>query len=528
MKAQPSTIHFFFTNDFPLAILTFTILCSCLATAQNSQASLAPTPPMGWASWNYYFCDYDEQTIRDQADAMVSTDMRDLGYHYLIIQECIAPSRDASGQVVPDSKRFPHGIPALVDYIHARGLKAGIYTDVGPYTCYSKTHYEGSYDHESQDAQTFANWGIDLIEVDYCNKPKNHSGRELYGRMAEGIRKTGRPMLLYICSWGEERPWEWAPGMAQLWRTTEDISYEANRVAWSAVVRNFELNAAQAAFTAPNGWNDPDMLEVGNRGLTPDEARSHFSMWTISSAPLWAGTDLSHLDAEARAIYTNAEAIAVDQDALGAGLRRVSQKNGVEVWAKPLGKWTGETQAILLLNLNSSSTSAEIRWNELGLAPNAAAHDLWAHKDLGQLGDGYSTELQAHASAFLKISGALANGGRTVYEAEWPGNVRPGDAVPVKCEACSGGYALALKPSKEALIFADIDSDAGSDREVSIDYSGSSSKVLPVIINGEAVNFDTPRSSGTTSHIVKLRAGSNRVEIRPSTPIQIDCLVLHR
>lgn len=314
------------------------ILATDAAVAQPHRIAedLAPTPPMGWTSWNYYFCNYDEQTIKDQADALVSTGMRDLGYRYLIIQECIAPSRDEHGNLVPDAKRFPHGIPALVDYIHARGLKAGIYTDIGPVTCFSATHYQGSYDHETEDARTFAAWRIDLIAVDFCNKPKEHTGKELYRRMAEGIRASPPNAVLRMF------PWEWAPEIAQVWRTTEDISYNPGRVEWENVVRNFELNARHATFTGPNSWNDPDMLEVGNGGLTPSESCTQYSMWAISAAPLWLGTDLTHMDAQTLATQTNPEVVAVDQDALGAGIRPVyTSTNGIEIWSKPLGTWTG-------------------------------------------------------------------------------------------------------------------------------------------------------------------------------------------
>jgi alpha-galactosidase len=361
---------------------------------------------MGWASWNRYFCDYDEQTIRDQADALVTTGMRDLGYRYLIIQECIARGRDAIGNLVVDSTRFPHGLQALAEYIHSRGLKAGIYTDVGPYTCFAKPRYQGSYDHEDQDAATFAAWGIDLIEVDFCNKPEGHTGRELYSRMAAAIRRTGRPMLLYICSWGKEAPWEWGQGTAQLWRTDGDISYQKNHVKWTDIVRNFESNAQHADSNGPDSWNDPDMLEVGNAGITTVEARSHFSMWVISAAPLWAGTDLTHMDRETQAIFTNVEVIAVDQDPLGAGPIKVqSGKNGVEVWEKPLGSKSGGIKALLLLNLSRRGAIASVLWTELGLMPNASVRDLWSRKDLGQFADGYSGELPPHGSVLIKVSG---------------------------------------------------------------------------------------------------------------------------
>lgn len=405
------------TVDAAQTVLTAVVMFAALllasvitvpAVCQDSAsqiASLAPTPPMGWASWNRYFCDYDEQTIRDQADALVATGMRDLGYRYVIIQECIARDRDANGNLVVDTKRFPHGIATLADYIHSRGLKAGIYTDVGPYTCFADPRFQGSYNHEAQDAATFASWGIDLIEVDFCNKPEGHTGRELYERMAAGIRQTGRPMLLYICSWGKESPWEWAHGVAQLWRTSGDISYQKNHVSWKNIVGNFESNAQHAKFSGPGAWNDPDMLEVGNAGITAVEARSHFSMWVISDAPLWAGTDLTHMDREIRAIFTNPEVIAVDQDPLGAGPRKVRHRDGLETWEKPLGSKSGGTKAVLLLNLSRNPAKATIRWSDLGLMPNASVRDLWSRKDLGQFSDGYSVEMQPHGSILIKVFG---------------------------------------------------------------------------------------------------------------------------
>lgn len=384
------------------------ILCvSLFAVDRDSLAwpNLAPTPPMGWANWNYYFCDYNDQTIRDQADALVSTGMRDLGYRYVIIQECIASARDEDGRLLPDKSRFPHGIPALVEYIHSKGLKAGIYTDVGPYTCFSNPRFQGSYNHEAQDAATFASWGIDLVEVDFCNKPEGHSGKELYERKAAGIRQTGRPMLLYICSWGKEAPWEWGHGVAQLWRTWGDISYQKNHVNWKDIVQNFEANAKHAAFSGPDSWNDPDMLEVGNHGITPIEAHSHFSMWAISAAPLWAGTDLTHMAPEILSIFTNPEVIAVDQDPLGAGPINIRRRNGVEVWEKPLGTVSGGAKAVLMLNLSHMSSEVTIRWSDLGLTPNASVRDLWLRKDLGQFKYSYTVEIPPHGSTLIRVSG---------------------------------------------------------------------------------------------------------------------------
>ncbi len=521
---------------FRLLTVCIAVCWGPTAAAQQQDAiGLAPTPPMGWASWNYYFCNYDEQTIRNQADALVSTGMRDLGYRYVIIQECIAPARDANGRLVPDAQRFPHGIPALVDYIHSKGLKAGIYTDVGPFTCFSSTHYQGSYDHEAADAQTFASWGIDLIEVDFCNKPKDHTAKELYGRMAEAIRNTGRPMLLYICSWGEEQPWEWATGMAQLWRTTEDISYDPGRVKWESVVRNFEINASHAAFTAPNNWNDPDMLEVGNAGLTPIESRSHMSMWAISAAPLWAGTDLTKMHAGTWALFTNAEVIAIDQDPLGAGVRQIYGGDGREVWAKPLGTWSGAAQAVLLLNLKSSAQTMSVSWQDLGLRPNAEVRDLWEHRYLGRFRQGYSANIPAHGSLFLKISGVPSTKKAVVYEAEWPGNMRPEGASLASCRTCSGGYAVRLPLSgskvEKKLTFPQVDVVPDGRFRISVQYleANSPGNSLAITVNGSPpVSVKLSKPSGSVKVRVPLHAGRNKVGVESDGQVSIDTLTVSR
>jgi alpha-galactosidase len=400
---------------------------------------------MGWASWNHFFCNYNEQTIRDQADALVTTGMRDLGYKYVLIQECIAPRRDASGNLVVDASRFPQGMKNLVDYIHARGLKAGIYTDIGPYTCFPNPRYQGSYGHESQDARTFASWGMDFVEMDYCNRVPGHTGREVYERMAAAIQATGRPMLFYICSWGNEHPWTWAQGKAQLWRTDADISPKEDYADWTDVVQRFESNARHAVFSAPNSWNDPDMLEVGNRGLNLVEAQTHFSMWAISAAPLWAGNDLTHMSDAIRAIYTNPEIIAIDQDPLGAGVRKVKENAvGLEVWSKPLGSIGSGVDAVLLLNLSDQPASIAVQWSDLGLSGDVHVRDLYSHQGLKTQPDGYRAQMPAHGSVLLKVSGTYDWSKGAIFEAEWPGNLRSSDAVLLTCPECSHSYAISL------------------------------------------------------------------------------------
>jgi hypothetical protein len=248
---------------------------------------------------------------------------------------------------------------------------------------------------------------------------------------------------------GNEDPWTWARGKAQLWRTTGDISPKKDRVEWTSVVQNFEINARHAAFSAPNSGNDPDMLEVGNPGLNLVEARSHFSMWAISAAPLWAGNDLTQMDAATRRIYTNSEAIAVDQDPLGAGPAKVREdRKGLQVWTKPLGGIGSGVSAVLLLNLTAVPAEIAVRWSDLGLSGQAKVRNLWAHQNLGQFVDRYQTRIPAHGSVLLKVIGKFSWAGGAIYEAEWPGNLRAGAAKLVACHECSSGYAVLL-PAKQ-------------------------------------------------------------------------------
>ncbi|MHB1937933.1 MAG: glycoside hydrolase family 27 protein [Acidobacteriaceae bacterium] len=526
-------------------LVLFVVVFGCcqLVLAQAApdlQANLAPTPPMGWASWNHFFCDYNEQTIRDQADALVSTGMRDLGYRYVLIQECIAPGRDLQGNLIVDPVRFPHGMKSLADYIHARGLKAGIYTDVGPYTCYAKPRYQGSYDHEDQDAGTFASWGMDLVEMDYCNRVPDHSGKEVYERMAAAIRKTHRPMLFYICSWGNEAPWTWAQGKAQLWRTTGDISSRKDHVEWASVAENFQLNARHAAFSAPNGWNDPDMLEVGNPGLNLVEAKSHFSMWVISAAPLWAGNDLTRMDASIRDIYTNSEAIAIDQDPLGAGPTKVREdRKGLQVWTKPLGSIGSGASAVLLLNLTSVPAEIAVQWSDLGLSGKAEVRDLWAHQNLSEFAKGYRKQIPPHGSVLLKVKGNFSWASGAIYEAEWPGNLRGGTATYLACHKCSEGYAVSLPATN--------DSPNGSSLEfthIVVPKSGSYSATLygvHAFAGGEIVqmrvNEDPPIQiplqgfeNKSTAVPIQLNRGNNSIQFTSigTKGVDIDRLRLNR
>ena len=313
-----------------LAVLAF------LAAGPASSADrLAPTPPMGWNSWNKFSCNVSESLIRETADAIVSSGMKDAGYQYVVIDDCWQVlERGADGRIVPDPQRFPSGMKKLADYVHAQGLKLGIYSDAGTATCGSGPAATG---HEEIDARTYAEWGVDYLKYDWCNT-EGMDARDAYSRMSRLLRATGRDIVFSICEWGSNKPWLWAPGIGHLWRSTGDIQdcWDCS-TSWGGmgVSHIIDQNAELYPYAGPGHWNDPDMLEVGNGGLNPAETRAHFSLWALFAAPLIAGNDVRSMTAETRAVLTNREVIAVNQDPLGVQGRRVRDEGAKEVWMKP-------------------------------------------------------------------------------------------------------------------------------------------------------------------------------------------------
>ena len=344
---------------------------------------LARTPPMGWNSWNKFQCNVDEGLIRESADALVSTGMRDAGYQYLVIDDCWQVSRDAQGNIVADAKRFPSGMKKLADYVHSKGLKFGIYSDAGTKTCGGRP---GSKDREVQDAKQYAAWGVDYLKYDWCNT-EGMDAKETYGKMSRALKQSGRPIVLSLCEWGQNKPWTWAAGMGQLWRTTGDIQdcWDCN-TDWGGMglIHIIDLQEGLQAYAGPDHWNDPDMLQVGNGGMTTGEYRAHFSLWAIMAAPLMAGNDLRNMSADTRAILLNHEVIAVDQDPLGVQGYRVRDSGFYEVWMRQLA---GGERAVVLFNRGNKPMKITATWEELGYGPAARLHaqDLWTKKDLGTL-----------------------------------------------------------------------------------------------------------------------------------------------
>jgi alpha-galactosidase len=388
------------------ASFALAVVAACAQGPANTGAAaagrplLAATPPMGFNTWNRFGCNVSDTLVRGIADAMVSSGMKDAGYQYVVIDDCWQVSRDSTGRIEPDPERFPEGMKALADYVHSKGLKFGLYTDAGDRTCQGRP---GSYGHEDQDARTYAAWGVDYVKVDWCHADSLDAATR-YTIVRNAFRQSGRPMVLSICEWGQNRPWEWADTVGQLWRTTNDI-WDS----WQSMIWNADANARHAAAAGPGHWNDPDMLEVGNGGMTLDEYRAHFSLWAIMAAPLIAGNDLRHMSDDIRDILTNEEVIAVDQDSLGVqGGVVFDRGGGVQVWAKPLADGSA---AVAVLNERTDSAGAYVRWADIGLRNGpATVRDLWAHEDLGvhtddgSFADRLTTRVPGHGVVMLRIT----------------------------------------------------------------------------------------------------------------------------
>ena len=391
-------------------LVSFFILLAFLSLAEPSTAldnGLALIPPMGWNSWNKFGCNVSEDLIKSMADSMVASGMKEAGYQYIVIDDCWQVSRDENGNIVPDGQRFPSGMKALGDYIHSKGLKFGIYSDAGEKTCAGRP---GSMGHEYQDALMYASWGVDYLKYDWCHAGKRNA-EEAYSTMRDALKAAGRPIVFSMCEWGTAKPWLWAADTGNLWRTTGDIhdhwegkqKYKDGGCCALGMLDILDLQVGLESFAGPGHWNDPDMLEVGNGGMTINEYRAHFSLWAILAAPLIAGNDLRDMAPEIRGILTNKEVIAVNQDALGRQASRVSKQGDLEVWTKPI-KDGG--RAVLLLNRGANEAEITASWTVLGYPEylSAIVRDLWTHKDLGKFNGKFSVKVPSHDVVVVTIT----------------------------------------------------------------------------------------------------------------------------
>ena len=353
---------------------------------------LAKTPPMGWNSWNKFHGRVDDASVRGVADAIASNGMKDAGYIYVNIDDTWEGQRDAQGNIT-SNKKFPD-MKALSDYVHSKGLKLGIYSSPGPNTC---AGYEGTYGHEEQDARTWAKWGIDYLKYDWCGARNIYTPEEeqaVYQKMGEALRKAGRPIVFSLCQYGWQDVWKWGPEVGgNLWRTTGDI-----RDAWDSMINIGFKQDELAPYAAPGHWNDPDMLEIGNGGMTDTEYQTHMSLWSMLAAPLLAGNDVRSMSDSIKAILLNKEVIAIDQDPAGHQAKRAWKSGDQEIWVREL---SGGAHAVAVFNRGTEPAKVTVNWADLGVK-GKTGRDLWAHSDVS-LSPVTETSVPAHGVAMWRV-----------------------------------------------------------------------------------------------------------------------------
>jgi alpha-galactosidase len=380
--------------------------------------TIALTPPMGWNSWNCWGCAIDEQKIRHAAEAMVSSGLIHHGWQYINIDDCWmkkldsddavvgGPTRDQCGRILTNT-RFPD-MRALTDYVHHLGLKAGIYISPGPSTC---QRYEGSWQHELHDAQSFADWGFDYLKYDWCGygdivrRPTLEQMKEPYIFMRGCLDRVDRDIVYSLCQYGMGEVWTWGAEVGgNCWRTTGDIVDS-----WGSIAGIGFAQAQCSPYASPGHWNDPDMLVVGKVGwgpslresrLTPNEQYTHISLWCLLCSPLLIGCDLTQLDDFTMNLLTNDEVLEVNQDPLGRQASRVVQDGMLEVWAKPMED--GST-AVGLFNRDETPKTVVAKWSDLKLSGPMRVRDLWRQQDVGVFPGRYGAEIPRHGVMLLRL-----------------------------------------------------------------------------------------------------------------------------
>lgn len=377
--------------------------------------NLAMTPPMGWNSWNKFACNVSAKLLMETADAMVASGMRDAGYEYIVVDDCWQIGRDSMGFIVVDPERFPQGMKPVVDYIHSKGLKFGIYSCAGTKTCAGRP---GSRGHEFQDAYMYAKWGVDYLKYDWCSSD-GQNALESYRLMSQKLKEAGRPIVFSLCEWGDNKPWTWAKEIGHLWRTTGDI-YDCfdcayNHGTWTAwgAMKILDMQDGLREYAGPGHWNDPDMLEVGVGRLTTSENRAHFSMWCMLAAPLITGNDLSNMTDEVRAILTDPTAISVNQDPLGIQGLRYQKADSLETWFKPLsnGEWAlcflNRAKDAKQINFDFAQNIVDDTFAKRILDANKQEYKLtnvWTKKEMGTTKKVLSAQVPSHDVLMLILS----------------------------------------------------------------------------------------------------------------------------
>lgn len=351
------------------------------------------TPPMGWNSWNKFACNINEDLIKQTADAIVSSGLAAKGYQYVNLDDCWQISRDSSNKIQEDKTKFPNGMKGLADYIHSKGLKFGVYSDSGFYTCQKRP---GSLGFEEIDAETYASWEVDYLKYDNCYNDGS-SPKVRYPRMTAALNKTGRQIFFSMCEWGVEDPATWSKDVGNSWRTTGDISDN-----WDSFIGILNSQVGLEKYAGPGHWNDPDMLEVGNGGMSLNEYQAHFALWSLLKAPLLIGCDVVNIQPEILNLLGNEEVIAVNQDKLGVQGTRVSQNGDLEVWAGPL---SNNEVAVVLFNKGSAQNTITFNFATAGFkGKSAKVRDLLNKKDLGVFQDKFESNVGSHSVVMVKLS----------------------------------------------------------------------------------------------------------------------------
>ena len=374
----------------PAALLVSYMFYGCCLSLDNG---LGRTPPMGWNSWNHFGCKINQTVLKETADAFVNSGLIRFGYQYINVDDCWAKNRDSNNEIEPDTTTFPD-FKGMVDYVHSKGLKFGIYSDAGTETCAGRP---GSLGFEVNDADTYAKWEVDYLKYDNCNN-NQVLPQTRYPVMRDALNKTGRPIFYSLCEWGQYDPATWAAPVGNSWRTTGDIEDK-----WDSMISCADTNNQWSSYAGPGGWNDPDMLEVGNGGMTTTEYETHFSLWALMKAPLLIGCDIRNMDSNTVRILTNHEVIAINQDKLGVQGNKTKVNGTSEIWSGPL---YGGTYVVLLLNRGTESVNITAQWVDFGLNADQQAdvRDLWRNTDLGSMKGNVTATVASHGVAMYKVT----------------------------------------------------------------------------------------------------------------------------
>lgn len=368
----------------------------------NINAQKVKPPIMGWSSWNNFRIHIDEKMIREQADAMVSSGLYEAGYRFINIDDGYFEGRDSLGYLVAEKNKFPSGMKTLADYIHSKGLKAGIYSDAGRNTCGSiwdndkKGIGVGMYGYLEKDSESFfQKWGYDFLKVDWCGGEKMQlDERTEYTKIINYIDGLNKDIVFNICRW--QFPGEWAINIADSWRISGDISSE-----FSSILKIIDLNTDLYKYSSPGHYNDMDMLQVG-RGMSYDEDKTHFSMWCMLNSPLLAGNDLRNMSKQTLEILTNKEVIALNQDLGFDQAKRVFNDGKIDVWIRTLGENQNEGNAIAILNRTDVEIQFDFLPEKYNLTKDTKLRDLWLHKDLGKIGKSKKIKIPKHGIVVFK------------------------------------------------------------------------------------------------------------------------------